>query len=381
MADNEQPKNVEGNNLDIQKNRLIKTGISKPNPSDNQTVVKKYVDHKDEETRTQVALIMDAQLNSASKEIKEVKENVKKFKEDFLKVADDQFAKSAQYTEKNVANQTETITLNVKSEINTVIDQFEQTLEEKLVFSQEAIQEGAIVESKAYVDAKSNELIGEVAKSKDELKADYLERFAKLAQLVNLMKGSLDEVSPELKEVAAKIAEQTKYLYEHKDMIMQMQIDLGQQESLIELLFDDKAYKVEYNPTKSKLNVYNGKKVERFDLNTDYSALELALEGLRLPQKITGAILKYQVIDKSKNAPVGGKDAIDLLGTITFDNVNYETLIKVTEPKLREKLEQANIPTKGVYLKLNELIVYDSSALNPKAAEMVYTIIHRSGKQ
>jgi hypothetical protein len=25
--------------------------------------------------------------------------------------------------------------------------------------------------------------------------------------------------------------------------------------------------------------------------------------------------------------------------------------------------------------------VYDSSALNPKAAEMVYTIIHRSGKQ
>jgi len=381
MADNEQPKNVEGNNLDIQKNRLIKTGISKPNPSDNQTVVKKYVDHKDEETRTQVALIMDAQLNSASKEIKEVKENVKKFKEDFLKVADDQFAKSAQYTEKNVANQTETITLNVKSEINTVIDQFEQTLEEKLVFSQEAIQEGAIVESKAYVDAKSNELIGEVAKSKDELKADYLERFAKLAQLVNLMKGSLDEVSPELKEVAAKIAEQTKYLYEHKDMIMQMQIDLGQQESLIELLFDDKAYKVEYNPTKSKLNVYNGKKVERFDLNTDYSALELALEGLRLPQKITGAILKYQVIDKSKNAPVGGKDAIDLLGTITFDNVNYETLIKVVEPKLREKLEQANIPTKGVYLKLNELIVYDSSALNPKAAEMVYTIIHRSGKQ
>jgi len=381
MADNEQPKNVEGNSLDIQKNRLIKTGISKPNPSDNQTVVKKYVDHKDEETRTQVALIMDAQLNSASKEIKEVKENVKKFKEDFLKVADDQFAKSAQYTEKNVANQTETITLNVKSEINTVIDQFEQTLEEKLVFSQEAIQEGAIVESKAYVDAKSNELIGEVAKSKDELKADYLERFAKLAQLVNLMKGSLDEVSPELKEVAAKIAEQTKYLYEHKDMIMQMQIDLGQQESLIELLFDDKAYKVEYNPTKSKLNVYNGKKVERFDLNTDYSALELALEGLRLPQKITGAILKYQVIDKSKNAPVGGKDAIDLLGTITFDNVNYETLIKVVEPKLREKLEQANIPTKGVYLKLNELIVYDSSALNPKAAEMVYTIIHRSGKQ
>jgi hypothetical protein len=381
MADNEQPKNVEGNNLDIQKNRLIKTGISKPNPSDNQTVVKKYVDHKDEETRTQVALIMDAQLNSASKEIKEVKENVKKFKEDFLKVADDQFAKSAQYTEKNVANQTETITLNVKSEINTVIDQFEQTLEEKLVFSQEAIQEGAIVESKAYVDAKSNELIGEVAKSKDELKADYLERFAKLAQLVNLMKGSLDEVSPELKEVAAKIAEQTKYLYEHKDMIMQMQIDLGQQESLIELLFDDKAYKVEYNPTKSKLNVYNGKKVERFDFNTDYSALELALEGLRLPQKITGAILKYQIMDKSKNVPVGGKDAIDLLGTITFDNVNYETLIKVTEPKLREKLEQANIPTKGVYLKLNELIVYDSSALNPKAAEMVYTIIHRSGKQ
>jgi len=381
MADNEQPKNVEGNSLDIQKNRLIKTGISKPNPSDNQTVVKKYVDHKDEETRTQVALIMDAQLNSASKEIKEVKENVKKFKEDFLKVADDQFAKSAQYTEKNVANQTETITLNVKSEINTVIDQFEQTLEEKLVFSQEAIQEGAIVESKAYVDAKSNELIGEVAKSKDELKADYLERFAKLAQLVNLMKGSLDEVSPELKEVAAKIAEQTKYLYEHKDMIMQMQIDLGQQESLIELLFGDKAYKIEYNPTKSKLNVYNGKKVERFDFNTDYSALELALEGLRLPQKITGAILKYQIMDKSKNAPVGGKDAIDLLGTITFDNVNYETLIKVTEPKLREKLEQANIPTKGVYLKLNELIVYDSSALNPKAAEMVYTIIHRSGKQ